>query len=264
MIQHIQPLWDYRGFVAGSVQREFQARYQNSLFGALWAVLSPLAMIFVYTVIFSQLIGARLPGVQSSLGYGIYICAGILTWGLFTDITSRALNTFLEHASLLKKLSFPRLCLPVIVVCNAWVNFAIVFALFLAVLIAIGHFPGWPLLAMIPLLALQTLFAIGLGILLGVMNVFFRDVGQFFGIVLQLWFWFTPIIYPINILPEWLQSLMLLNPMAALVNGYQTILVYHTWPDWPTLIWPILLTLLFGFLGLRLFRRCAGDMVDEL
>lgn len=264
MITLVRPLWPYRSFIIGSVKREFQARYRNSLLGAAWAVINPLAMIMVYTIIFSQIMRARLPGIDSSFGYGIYLCAGILTWGLFADISNRALNTFIEHASLLKKLSFPRLSLPVVVVCNAWLAFLIIFSLFLLFLLITGNLPGWPLLALLPLLALQTLFAISLGITLGVVNVFFRDVGQFFGVVLQLWFWFTPIIYPVSILPDAIQKLMTLNPMAPLIGGYQSILVYNQWPDWSSLWLTLLLTGLLGLLGLRLFRRRAGEMVDEL
>ena len=181
-------LWAYRGFILGSVKREFQSKYRNSLLGAAWTILNPLAMIVVYTVIFAQVMRAKLPGVDSTFAYSIYLCAGVLTWGLFAEIAGRAQGIFLEHANLLKKLSFPRLCLPVIVVANASLNFAIVFGLFTAFLLISGNFPGWTYLALLPVLAIQVVFAIGLGISLGVLNVFFRDVGQFFGIVIA---WLT-------------------------------------------------------------------------
>ena len=257
-------LWTYRGFILGSVKREFQSKYRNSLLGAGWTVLNPLAMIVVYTIIFAQVMRAKLPGVDSTFAYSIYLCAGILTWGLFAEITARAQNMFLEHANLLKKLSFPRLCLPVIVVSNAGLNFAIVFGLFTAFLLMSGNFPGWAYLALLPVLAIQIAFSIGLGISLGVLNVFFRDVGQFFSIFLQFWFWLTPVVYPISILPERLQPWMSLNPMARLAGAYQTILVSGQWPNWRAL-WPVaVLALLLCALGFRLFRKHAGELVDEL
>ena len=188
-MQAAKALWAYRGFIVGSVRREFQSKYRNSLLGAAWTVLNPLAMIVVYTVIFAQVMRARLPGIDSAFAYSIYLCAGVLTWGLFAEITGRAQNMFLENANLIKKLNFPRLCLPVTVVANAGLNFAIVFGLFTVFLIISGNFPGWVYLALIPVLTIQVIFAIGLGIILGVLNVFFRDVGQFFGIFLQFWFW---------------------------------------------------------------------------
>jgi len=264
MVGMLKPLWAYRGFILGSVKREFQSKYRNSLLGAAWNVIQPLAMIVVYTVIFSQVMQTRLPGVDSTFAYSIYLCAGIITWGLFAEITGRAQNIFLENANLLKKLSFPRLCLPVTVVANAGLNFAIVFALFSAFLLITGSFPGWAYLALIPLLIIQVAFAIGLGITLGVLNVFFRDVGQLFGVVLQFWFWLTPIVYPMTILPESMRTLMDYNPMAGLVAGYQTILVNGQWPQWQSL-WPVtVLAVLLCVLGIRLFRKHAGEMVDEL
>lgn len=260
----LRPMWAYRGFIVGSVQREFQLRYRNSLFGAAWTVLQPLAMIVVYTVIFSQVMKARLPGVDSTFAYSIYLCAGVITWNWFAEITARAQNVFLEHANLLKKLSFPRLCLPAVVLLNSALNFAIVFALFTAFLLITGNFPGVVYLALIPLLLVQVAFAIGLGVSLGVLNVFFRDVGQLFGVVLQFWFWLTPIVYPVTILPERLRPLMELNPMAGLISGYQTVLVQGAWPEWRSLWLVTLLAVALCMLGLRLFRRHAGEMMDEL
>src|SRR6476660_8645970 len=146
----LRSVWSYRGFISGSVQREFQSRYRNSLLGAAWTVLNPLAMIVVYTVIFSQVMKAKLPGVDNGFAYSIYLCAGVLTWGLFSEITGRAQNVFHEHANLIKKISFPRICLPVIVVLNAGVNFAIIFGLFVLFLMFSGTFPGWPVLGMLP------------------------------------------------------------------------------------------------------------------
>ena len=259
-----KPLWAYRGFILGSVKREFQSKYRNSLLGASWTVINPLAMIVVYTVIFAQIMRAKLPGVDSTFAYSIYLCAGVLTWGLFAEITGRAQNTFLENANLLKKLSFPRLCLPVVVVANAVLNFAIIFGLFTLFLLVSGNFPGLAYLAVLPLLAILSAFAIGLGITLGVLNVFFRDVGQFFGVFMQFWFWLTPIVYPATILPDPLQSLMSYNPMAPLMAGFQSVLVSSQWPHWHSLAYPALLAVGLCLLGMHLFRRHAGDMVDEL
>ncbi len=234
------------------------------MLGAAWTVINPLAMIVVYTVIFAQVMRARLPGVDSTFAYSIYLCSGVLTWGLFAEITGRAQNIFLEHANLLKKISFPRLCLPVVVVLNAGLNFAIIFGLFSIFLLVTGNFPGWPFLALIPLLTIQIAFAIGLGITLGVLNVFFRDVGQLFGVVLQFWFWLTPIIYSVTLLPESIRSFMHFNPMADLMAAYQTILVNGQWPQWQSLWLVTLVAFVLCGLGFRLFRNHSGEMVDEL
>ncbi len=264
MNEILRALWAYRGFILGSIQREFQARYRNSLLGATWAIVNPLAMIVVYTVVFSQIMRARLPGLDPSFGYAIFLCAGLLTWGLFAEITGRALNMFLEHGNLLKKLSFPRLCLPVVVVGTAGVNFVIVFGLFTLFLLVSGHFPGWPFLAIFPVLVILILLALGLGITLGVLNVFFRDIGQAFGIVLQFWFWLTPIVYPVSVLPPEMKYWLAFNPMDGIMQAFQDILARGQWPQLETL-WPAALVAVAAcVMAMRVFRRRSGDLVDEL
>ena len=234
------------------------------MLGAAWTVLNPLAMIVVYTVIFSQVMRAKLPGIDTTFAYSIYLCAGVLTWGLFAEIIGRGQNVFLDNANLIKKISFPRICLPVIVILNAALNFFIIFGLFSLFLLLSGNFPGWAYLAIFPVLSIQILFSIGLAIVIGVLNVFFRDVGQFFGILLQFWFWLTPIIYPATILPENIRSLLAYNPMMPLVTAYQGILVTGAWPDWQSLIPVTVAGMLFCLFGMRLFRKRSGEMVDEL
>jgi lipopolysaccharide transport system permease protein len=260
----LRGLWSYRGFVLGSVAREFRARYGNAVLGALWSLLSPLAMILVYTVVFAEVMRTRLPGSDKGYAYSIYLCAGILSWGLFAEIVGRAQTMFIDQANLLKKINFPRTCLPLIVVLGALLNFAIIFGLFTMFLLASGNFPGVVYGAIVPVLALQVLFAIGLGQIIGVLNVFFRDIGQLFGILLQFWFWLTPIVYPPSILPEGMRAALAWNPMAAIIGAWQRILVEGRAPLWHTLGAPLALALLMCLLGMRLFRKRAGEMVDEL
>jgi lipopolysaccharide transport system permease protein len=254
----------YRGFIFGSVKREFQTKYGNAVLGAAWTILNPLALIVVYTVIFSEVMQSKLPGETSAFAYSIYLCAGILTWGLFAEITARSQTIFLDNANLLKKVSFPRIALPLIVVLSALLNFCIIFGLFIAFLVLSGHFPGWAFFAIVPVLAIQILFAVGLGIILGVLNVFFRDVGQFFGIFIQFWFWFTPIVYPASILPAQVRDWLVWNPMATIIGAYQTVLVNGKMPDWAALLPVTVLALLLCAFGLLLFRKRSGEMVDEL
>lgn len=260
----LKALWAYRGFILGSVKREFQLKYRNSVLGAAWSVLNPLAMIVVYTVIFSQVLKAKLPGVDNDFAYSIYLCAGTLTWGLFAEIIGRGQTIFLENANLLKKISFPRMCLPVIVVMNALVNFGIIFFLFLIFLWFANSWPGWVSLAALPVLLIQLLFAVGLGVIIGILNVFFRDVGQFFSIFLQFWFWLTPVVYPVTILPDEMASAMKFNPIYPIIKAYQDVFVNNIWPDWVALAYPLVLGLVFCGMGMSMFRRNVGEMVDEL
>lgn len=257
-------LWAYRGFVLESIHREFQSQYRRSLLGAAWALINPLAMILVYTVVFSRIMQTRLGDSANPYAYSTYLCAGIFLWGLFSQITARSCNMFLEHANLLKKMNFPWLTLPLIVASNACLNFAIVFGLFTAFMVLSGTFPGWVYLAMLPVLAILVALAMGLGIILGVLHVFFRDVGPLFTVVLQFWFWLTPIVYPPDILPRQVQWWLALNPLTHLVVAAQDILARGQLPQWSTL-WPAaILALAVGAVGLHLFAARSGEMVDEL
>jgi lipopolysaccharide transport system permease protein len=257
-------LWRYREFVLNSVKRDFELRYTGSVLGIAWNVINPLAMIVVYTIIFTEVMRARLPGIDDHYAYAVYLCAGLLTWGLFVDIVNRSAGMFIDNANLLKKSNFPRVCLPSIVTLSALLNFAVVFGIFLAFLAVTGRFPGWPALAVVPLLLLEIGFGIGLGILVGTLNVFFRDIGQAVGVLLQFWFWLTPIVYPSSLLPEEFRFLLDFNPMASLMAAYQGIFVERIAPNWASLqnmLIAAAVLLAFGYLA---FRRHAPELVDEL
>jgi lipopolysaccharide transport system permease protein len=177
---------------------------------------------------------------------------------------SRCQTVFLDNANLLKKLNFPRIALPIIVILSACANFAIIFGLFTLFLLVSGNFPGWAYLAVFPVLAVQVLFAVGLGMVLGVLNVFFRDIGQLFAIVLQFWFWLTPIVYPISTLPDWAARVVRLNPMTSLVEAYQGVLLRGDFPEWSSIAPIAIASVSLCVLGLLLFQRRSGEIVDEL
>jgi len=263
-VKKFKQIWQYRGFVLGSVKREFQTKYHQSLLGVMWTLIQPLAMILVYTLVFSQVMKTKLPNVETGFGYSIYLCAGLLTWGMFAEIVGKSQTLFIDNANLLKKVNFPKLSLPIILMLNALVNFGIIFGLFLCFLILSDQWPGWVVWGMLPVLAVQVLLSLGLGLVLGVLNVFFRDVGQFFTVFLQFWFWLTPIVYPASVLPADLLPYMNLNPMYGLMSSYQNIFVHHEWPQIANLLWPLVLGVLACLLGSHLFTRHAADMVDEL
>lgn len=260
----LQALWAYRAFILGMVVRDFRGRYLGSVLGASWALLNPIAQILIYTVVFSHVMRARLPNVQDPLAYSLYLCAGLLTWNYFVEVLQRSQTVFLEQANMLKKVSFPRVTLPSYVFLSATVNFVIVWGLFLGFLLVSGRWPGWVLLALVPLLLVQQVLAAGLGLVLGVMNVFFRDVGQAVAVGLQFWFWLTPIVYPVDAVPEALRAVIAWNPLYPLIASYQHIVVEHEWPAWPDLWVVALAAVTVAVLSDAMFRRLAGPMVDEL
>jgi len=260
----LRALWAYRSFILSMVARDFRGRYLGSALGVLWVVLLPVTQILIYTLVFSQVMRARLPDVDDPLAYSLYLCAGLLTWNYLVEVLLRSQTIFLDQANMLKKVSFPRVTLPSYVFLSATVNFAIIWSLFLLLLLFTGRWPGWPLLALVPLLLVQQVLAVGLGLMLGVVNVFFRDVAQAVGVALQFWFWLTPIVYPIAAVPENVRRLIRCNPLYALISSYQRIIVEHRWPIWSDL-WAVAVTAaVVAVISDVVFRQLAGAMVDEL
>lgn len=257
-------LWSYRGFIAGMVGRDFRARYAQSLLGALWAVATPLFTLAIYAVVFSEVLSARLPGSTDRLGYALFLMAGLFPWTLFAETVTRCQSVFLDQGNLIKKAAFPRSALPAAAALSALVNFAVAAALFVAFLGLSGRWPGAALVAVLPLLLVQQALAVGLGVLVGTLQVFFRDAGHATGMALQFWFWLTPIVYPATILPEPVQKLFALNPLAPLFGAYQEVVLSGAWPQWGSL-WPTLAVAAAALAaGYLTFRRLSGELVDLL
>lgn len=260
----VRSLWSFRGFVRASVARELRLRYLGSALGALWQLLSPLAMIAIYTIVFSTLMRARLAGVDEPHAYAIFVCCGLLAWTMFSEILLRSQMMFIDHANLLKKASFPRSCIPAIVVATALANFAIVYGVFIALLALFGQWPGWPILAVPIPVVILALLGFALGVFLGIVHVFFRDVGQVVAILLQVWFWLTPIVYPVSQLPADYQRLIAFNPVTPVAFALQAIFVRHAWPDWSALAYPAVVAAALMLASIAAFRRQSPLIVDEL
>ncbi len=258
-------LWQWRGFIASSVGRELQARYARSLLGGVWLILPPLVMIAVYAVVFTHLMrGAGLPD-HGPYTYSVFLCAGMLTWQWFSELLTRALAVFTQHAALIRKTTVPWV---VLLTCDALVataGLAIQVLLLVALLLGVGLWPGWSLVAALPVLFVQGLLAVAIGLLLSGFQVLFRDVGLAVPLVLQFLFWLTPIVYPSGILPSALTPWLGWNPLIPIVEAYQSIVVPgYGQIDWLAIGHTALIALAILALALILVRRNLGAIRDEL
>ena len=257
-------LWRYRHFVLASIKSDLKGRYARSRLGMLWHVLNPLAQAAIFALILSEVIGARLPGVEDKSAYAVYLMAGTAAWGLFSEIVTRSTHIFIEYANVMKKITFPRICLPVIVGGSALLNHVLLLLAIFFVFLFFGRVPGGAVLALPVGVVLIALFGFGLGVLLGIFNVFSRDVSQVLNVGLQIWFWLTPIVYPANVIPEHMRWALQVNPMAPLVQVYQQAMLYGQWPQWSTLIVPFSCAVVLCLLTLFIFVRANADLVDAL
>lgn len=264
MLRMARSLWDYRHFVVSSIHNELISRFARSKLGGLWMIINPLAQVAIYALILSNVLAAKLPGIDNKYAYAIYLMAGLLAWTLFNETVSRCLTLFIEQGNLMKKMRFPRLALPAIVVGSSLVNNGLLFIAMLGVFLLLGHHFSIAMLWLFPLTLILVGFSLGIGLVLGVMNVFLRDLGQVVPILLQMLFWFTPIVYPVDIIPEGFRHLLSFNPLYHFTSAYQDIIVYGRSPDFSGVAVISILTCLLLLLSLFLFRRANEEMVDVL
>jgi lipopolysaccharide transport system permease protein len=218
----------------------------------------------IYALVLSELMVSKLPSVTNKEGFAIYLMSGLAAWGLFTEIITRCTTIFLDYSGMLKKISFPRLCLPIIVGGGALLNHIILLIASITVFLFLDHLPGIAWIVLPIGMLLITTFAFGLGVLLGIFNVFVRDIGQVLSVVLQLWFWLTPIVYTVDILPKNMEWIELVNPMAPLVKIYQDAILFNNFPRWNDLLMPAIVAAILILLSFVVFKRASADLVDEL
>jgi lipopolysaccharide transport system permease protein len=257
-------IWRFRYFMQSSIKAEFLGRFARSKLGALWMILNPLAQAAIFAIVLSEILAAKLPHVESKSAYAIYLMAGTAAWGLFAEIVTRCTTVFIDYANTLKKISFPRLCLPLIVGGSALLNHVLLLGAMFIIFLFLGHMPTLAWLGLLFGIALIMLFAFGLGILLGLLNVFSRDVGQVITIVLQLWFWLTPVVYTRETLPKQFAPIMEFNPMAKIVQIYQDALLFGRFPNLSSLLIPTLIAISIFIFSFWIFRRASPDLVDAL
>jgi lipopolysaccharide transport system permease protein len=260
----LMALWRYRNFILSSIRNELKLRFARSKLGGLWMIIHPLAQVLIFTVILSEVLAAKLPGIDNKYAYALYLMAGTMGWALFSETINKCTGLFIENGNLMKKMAFPRICLPFIAGGTMLVNNLLLLVAILAVFAVMGHVPQGEVIWLPILMVLTLSFAMSVGILLGVMNVFMRDIGQVVPVVLQALFWLTPVVYNIAILPEAVQRWFKLNPLFPLITSYQNVLVYNKPPLWADLRWLALATICLGVMSLVMFRRASPEMVDTL
>lgn len=257
-------LMRYRHFILQSVVDDYKKRYARSKFALLWTILHPLVQVIIFALIFSGMLGARLPGNAGAYSFAIYVLAGVLIWGLFADTLNRMTTVFVEYGNQIKKIVFPKVLPVAIAVGIALVNFSILLVITLLFLLLIGNWPGWHLLSLLPFVACAVLLGAGLGLIFGTLNVFMRDIAQFVSIVMTFWFWATPIIYQSSQLPEPMKRLVGANPATALVTAFQDVMLSNLTANFQSLLGPAAIATLCCALGAFMLFRSSEQMADAL
>lgn len=239
-------------------KREIKQRYKQSILGYAWVILNPFAQMLVMTFVFSSLFRASSVGVP----YAIYVYAGLLPWTLFSTALASATNSLVGNAGLLTKIYFPREIFVISTVLSKIVDFFLASTVFVALMIWFQIPPSLSLVWLIPIFVIQNIFTYGISLLAAAFNLFYRDIQYVMNLLIMLWFYVTPVIYPVEMFPDQHRWIFQINPMAVLVNAYREVLLNG---DTPNLVGlgvalGVSLVLLGG--AQWIFKRLEGQFAD--
>lgn len=251
-------------FIWELTKRDYIERYAGSVLGSVWAFIWPLVPLFIYIVVFGKFMGGRLPGESSVYSYSIYVSAGLIPWMCFASCITRGCNLFLEKKHIITKVQISLPALFLFVHLSEAITFVITFGFFFIFLL-IADYEFTRHLMFLPLIFyLQQLLAFGLGLFTATLTVFIRDLKEVVEIILQLWFWFTPLVYIADILPEIVKSILVFNPAFIIAESYHRIFVYNDYPAFSSLLILTLIShgiILLAYLTFRVLEKDVRDFL---
>jgi len=252
-------LWSYRELLGFMVWRDVSVRYKQSVLGVLWALLTPLITMLIFTIIFSKL--AKIP--TDGIPYPIFSYAGLLPWLFFSQSLQKATLSMVAERNLLTKIYFPRLIVPMAATLAPLVDLLIASSVLFAMMFYYQFTPTLHSVYLLPLCVIWAwVTAVGVGSWLSALNVYFRDVGQLIPFLIQIWLYASPVVYPASLVPPGLQWLYALNPMTGVIEGFRWALLAHgDPPGLLVLVSATVSALLFATGGL-FFKRMERSFAD--
>ena len=254
----IRELYEYRELLWMWTLRDIKARYKQSLFGFAWAIFQPIALTIIFVVAFSYFV--RLP--SDGLPYPIFIYTAMLPWTFFTRALAMGIPSLVYNMNLVTKIYLPRATFPLATIATSFVDLACGVIVFVG-LMAFYQVPLSPTLVILPVLFLiQLIIMTGLTLGAAAINVFYRDIGQMVPVLLQIWMYACPIVYPVSVVPERFRALYMLNPMAVVINGYRQVILQGQWPNWNEVGLATTISLVILVAGYLIFKRLENQFAD--
>jgi lipopolysaccharide transport system permease protein len=253
-------LWQYRELLWTLMWRDIRARYKQTYLGPAWAILKPLISMVLMSAVFGGLAGFT--SGQPHLPYPLFLYAGVIIWTYFLTALPGASQALLNNASILGKIYFPRLYAPIGQVTAPLVDFVISFLVVFGLFAYYGRWPSWHVVFLPAFVLLAVFASLGFGIWLCGISVRYRDIPYAIPFALQLWFYVTPVLYPVSRLPEPYRALVAINPMTSVIDGFRWSLLGISTPNLPVLFVSTGVVLLVLVTGLYAFRRAERTVVD--
>ena len=260
----LRVMFEHRYLLKQMVLRDLTARFVGTSLGAVWNLVQPLILLGLYTFVFAVIYRVRFQVVEG-VGFVPFLLCGMWPWMAFQEACLRSVTVIVDNAQLMKRVQFPSELLVISVIVSSFLSHGIGFGL---MLIGIAIWQGGISLAACGLLivpfALQLLLAIALGFLFSPANVFLRDVAQLVGSLFTVWFFLSPILYSIQMVPEALQPLLEWNPVTPILHLYRALILSPDLVDWSWVLYPLILSLVLLSLAQRVFSGCKGYFADYL
>lgn len=253
-----QNLYNYRELIKTSVKKDIGGKYKHSFLGVLWSFVNPLLQIIVYAIIFPLIMR------NSIENYTVFMICGLIPWTYFSIVLNRSSFVMIENGNIIKKVYFPREILPLSLVTSETVNFLISCVLIFAFVLISGMGISIYVLAFPIVLIAQYILLIGLSLIFSSITVYFRDLQHFIGVILQLLFYATPIVYSIETIPENFRWILNFNPMTYIIDGYRAIFYERTMPDLSILGIIIGIGFTITVIGYILFNKLQKKFAEEL
>jgi len=253
----LRDLWQYRELLYFLIWRDVKVRYKQTVLGFLWAVIQPFFKMVVFSVIFGRLAKMDSEGFP----YPIFCYAGLLPWQFFASSVSRSGESIVASANLIKKVYFPRLIIPISSVGACLVDFAISFIILIGLMFYYHIIPTPSTFMVLPLVLATIFTALGAGLLISALNVAYRDFRYVLPFFVQIWMFLTPVIYPTRIIPQNWRWLILLNPVAGIVDAYRSAILGKPF-EWGNLGISMTIATVLFLCGLIYFRKTEKYFAD--
>lgn len=255
-------LWHYRELFAILAWRDISVRYKQTVIGISWAILRPALTLVVFSIVFGKL--ANLPS-DGDAPYPLMVFAGLLPWFLFSSILIEASNSLIGNASIISKVYFPRLTMPLATVGVALIDFAISLVLLIPLMFWFGYFPGWEILLLPVFIVLTVAGSLGPALLITALNVKYRDFRYIIPFIVQFGLYISPVGFSSSIVPDSWRLWYGLNPIVGIIDGFRFCLLGGENPlHWESMTSSVLATLFFIWFGLRVFRSTERTMADVI
>lgn len=257
MWSNLRELYQYRALLLALTQRELKARYRASVLGFLWTFLNPTILMLVYTLLFRVYMRQAIPN------YSYFLFVGLLPWTWFASSLTGSATSISDRRDLLTKVRFPAQVLPATVIVTNAINYLLSLPLMVGLGLVFGVLPSWHLVLLPAVMAVQLALTLALGYLVAALNVRFRDLQFMVSNLVLVWFFLTPVLYPLSSIPERYRPLVELgNPMAVLIGAYQSILYAHQVPAPGPLAVVALLSVALLWLSARLFEARREEFAE--